>query len=218
MGAFQNLVGLKFNRLTPLERVFRQGKSGTFWRCACECGNESVVNAGALKTGRTKSCGCLDSEILVARNKAKATHGLSQTPEYAVWNAMIRRCTCKDDKFYHRYGALGITVHPDWLNSFETFLADMGARPSPKHTLDRVDNKEGYSKGNCRWATQIDQANNRSSNRTYTHLGRTQTLSQWCRELDKNLSSVTGRMDLRGMTFEEAVNATSSKFVERKKK
>jgi hypothetical protein len=91
-------------------------------------------------------------------------HGRYQTPEYTAWENMIQRCTNQKCAGYRRYGARGIAVCEDW-RSFEKFLADMGEKPSPKHSIDRINNDLGYSKENCRWATSSEQLRNYSRNR-----------------------------------------------------
>jgi hypothetical protein len=104
---------------------------------------------------------------------AHRTHGGAsrkngELPEYRIWLMMKRRCDLPTGKKYARYGGRGIRVCDRWLgeNGFANFLVDMGLRSSPDLSLDRIDNDGNYEPGNCRWATQLVQQNNRSNNRT----------------------------------------------------
>jgi len=108
----------------------------------------------------------------------------SSSVEHAAWAAMKARCCNPNHISYGRYKKLKVTVCPRWVNSYSTFLKDMGRRPSPKHSLDRRDNLQGYSKDNCRWATTKQQARNRSSNKPVRYLGRTMLLVEWVEFLD----------------------------------
>jgi hypothetical protein len=96
---------------------------------------------------------------------------LPQRPaEYRTWISMRRRCRDKNHKSYRHYGGRGIEVCARW-SSFESFIKDMGPRPSDKHTIDRIDNDKGYFPGNCRWATQKQQVRNRRQNRQFCFQG-----------------------------------------------
>lgn len=109
-------------------------------------------------------------------------HGMAHSPEYRIWAEMRSRCTNPSRPHYDRYGGRGIAVCPEW-SSFEQFYADMGPRPSPTHTVDRIDNDGPYSAENCRWATKSQQQRNRSDSIILTHQGRTMTISDWAEEL-----------------------------------
>lgn len=215
----EDRVGQKFNRLTilgVLSKGYRDANGK--WTHArllvqCDCGTVKDVAAGCVTSGGTKSCGCLDTEATVRRN---TTHGMSHLPEYKLWVDMRARCNNAGNKFFHRYGGRGITVCPSWLNDFAQFYSDMGPRPSPTHSIERKNNEGPYSPENCVWATPVEQANNKSSNRLITFQGRTQTLTQWCRERNMNLSTVTGRLDGRGWSIEKAFLTPAKPFVDRK--
>lgn len=147
-----DLTNQIFGRWTVIESVgYRPGS--TYWLCRCSCGIRCIVNGNNLKRGITQSCGCL---------KAEGTHGLSRHPLYRVWADMLQRCRNPKNRWFHRYGGRGITVCDSWTD-FENFYADVGERPFPKASLDRIDNDSGYEPGNVRWATQRQQMQNRGS-------------------------------------------------------
>ena len=166
-----DLRGQKFGRYT----VLRRAKGRSKWTCRCECGVEKAVLSSHLKSGHTTSCGCFQRENT---SRVHKTHGLRGIPEYEVWGAMLARCTRRSSKDYKNYGGRGIRV-PDAWKKFQNFIADMGHRPSAKHTLERKDNSLGYSAENCVWATRLEQNRNRRNVRRLTHDGKTLLLSEW---------------------------------------
>jgi hypothetical protein len=131
------------------------------------------------------------------------THGYAKTPTWHAWTHMRARCRNKNARDYARYGGRGITVDPRW-ESFENFLADMGERPDG-HSLDRIDNNGNYAPGNCRWAKEITQQNNKRSNRHLTFDGREQTVAEWARELGIKPVDKLYRRLYRGWSIEQAL-------------
>lgn len=189
---FQNLTGMRFCRLL-VEAFAGQTRSGSCrWQCLCECGNRKTIDAGTLKKGEARSCGCLQRELVAARSR---THGHRKLPEYPIWVGIITRCENKGDKSYARYGARGIKICRRWRESFEAFFQDMGPRPSPRHSIDRIDNGGNYEPGNCRWATTIEQGRNKATNRVLTMDGRSQPLSAWAEEFDVSYTMVHDRLN-----------------------
>ena len=174
MMPLEDLTGKVFGRLT----VFPERKmKPTMWRCSCSCGSTLYVRAATLKSGESKSCGCLQKELASA---AHTTHGMKYTREWQTWSGMKRRC-CATSKDASRYADRGIAVCKRWL-SFENFYADMGVRPVGM-SIERVDNDKGYSPDNCIWATRITQARNTRVNKFLTLNGITQTQSAWAKKL-----------------------------------
>lgn len=165
-----NLIypGAVFGRLTVIEKllphVFPSGGTAPRWSCRCECGNVVVVLNVSLLSKNTASCGCFMREnngrLMAIR---KTTHGeANRTPEYEAWSKSKDRCHNPKSKNWSNYGRRGIVMSERWRNSYETFLADVGRRPSSKHSFDRYpDNDGNYEPGNVRWATKQEQARNR---------------------------------------------------------
>lgn len=184
-------VDLSKRRFGMLLVVSPETKNGRlYWNCQCDCGRVSAVRHDAVQ--RQTSCGCHRRRI--PPNGMKR-HGLYGTKENRLWSSMIRRCTNPKQKNWGRYGGRGIKVCNRWLNSFEAFLTDMGKCP-PGLTIERKDNDGNYEPGNCRWATQSEQANNTSRNHIIEFDGRRQTLTQWAREL--GIEPPTLRSRLKG--------------------
>ena len=159
---FKDLTGQRFGRLVVIRRS-DDGQRLVRWVCLCDCGNESIVYSTHLRTGGTRSCGCLARETardLASQLDHGTTHGKSWTAEWIIWVAMRRRCSNPNCKDWKNYGGRGITVAPEWQTDFQAFLDHVGPRPSPAFSIDRIDNDRGYEPGNVRWATRLEQAHN----------------------------------------------------------
>jgi len=169
-----DLTGQRFGRLVVLERVLNKNSKHAYWCCQCECGCVKTVQGGHLRQGITQSCGCLVSERLIndTTMHGRTTHGLAHEPLYRLWNAIAQRTTNPKNKDFHRYGGRGIKMHPKWLKDAESFikyiLNALGPKPSPKHSIDRIDNDGDYVPGNLRWATATQQVNNRRPSNQWT--------------------------------------------------
>jgi len=159
--AVRDLSGQKFGRLTALKATEKRDGTNVLWLCECDCGSTSEVRGYHLTSGHSKSCGCLNRESVIEH---QTTHGKTHSKVYRAWLNLNHRC--KPTAEYHKdYHDRGITVCPEWRhgtpNAFENFSSHIGEPPTPKHSVDRIDNNKGYEVGNVRWATWSQQNRNR---------------------------------------------------------
>jgi len=205
----KNLIGRKFGRLTILRLKGRlRGRRAAVFKC--ECGTKIHRALGRVTCGFLKSCGCL---AIDAVRKAKTTHGEGgiETPEYNAWASAKSRCYRKKDASYARYGGVGITMCERWLHSYKNFLADMGRRPTPQHSLDRKKNNLGYNPKNCRWSSKKEQVRNRAVTRRITFIGKTLTLKEWSEITGITYNTIFGRLK-RGWKAKRILTSLKSKI------
>lgn len=176
-------------------------RSRIYWKCLCDCGNETFIDASRLNSA--KSCGCLQGE----------RHGKSYTKIYRVWRGVIERCYDPKNKNFKTYGAAGVTVCDAWRNSFESFFNDMGDRPTEKHSLDRIENSKGYCKDNCRWATPKEQANNKTNNVILEFEGISKTLSQWADTTSIPLEVLRCRINKHKWPIKKALTTPNNEYI-----
>ncbi len=196
-GVFHDKTGLVYGRLTVIGR--EPNSKEVVWNCSCICGNVVKVRAASLQGGLTTSCGCYHKEVAT---ETKTTHGMSNSPEYRIWRAMLNRCNNPNADNYHAYGGRGITVCSRWTNSFENFYSDMGNCGG--NTLERIENDKGYSPDNCRWASRLEQANNRRSTRKLIYNGNEMSIKQFSQMFDIPYQTILNRIN-SGMTPAQAV-------------
>ncbi len=167
-----NLTGRQFGRL--LVTAFQPSDGRNKWGCKCSCGKTVIVARQSLINGATRSCGCLNDET---RTKHGGCKGGKLSATYRTWDSMIQRCTNANSEGYKYYGSRCITVPERWLK-YENFLKDMGERPQGK-SIERIDNNKGYGPDNCKWASRMEQVNNRRNTIHITIGGETRTAAQW---------------------------------------
>jgi hypothetical protein len=188
-----DLVGQKFGRLEVIKQVGKNKWGHTRWLCRCNCIDKSeiIVLNSNLKSGHTKSCGCVQKK---EASKRFTIHGRSQNNKtYQSWEAMIQRCNDPNARNYYLYGGRGIKVCKHWTK-FINFLNDIGERPTKNHSIDRINNNGNYCKENCRWATKKEQARNRRDNHYLTYNNRTQLLVEWSEETGIPINVLKGRI------------------------
>lgn len=200
--AFKDLTGQVFGNWTV------QGRGETrstriHWHCRCICGATKQVSGVHLSGGRSRGCGCVRPS---GRDNPRFKHGKSNTAEHNIWMRMLNRCANENYSEWHLYGGRGIAVCDRWVESFENFLADMGPRPSPRHSIDRFpDNDGNYEPANCRWATPKQQGRNVRKNLIVDLDGRKVSLAEACEATGINYGAAKYRLkagyDWRGLQY-----------------
>lgn len=190
------VVGRVFDRLTVVEYDESRRGRGRHWLCKCACGTVTTVRETRLLNGETTSCRC-----------KRTTHGMHGTRTYAIWRGVMSRCLNSKTANFRRYGALGITIAPEW-QTFEGFFAAMGECPEGL-TIERKDGRLGYVPGNCEWASTKTQARNRSNNVRVSLNGEEMVLMDWCERLDRRFKIVSNRIRT-GWTHERALTTPTN--------
>lgn len=202
-------IGDIYGRLTVLERapdhIQPSGFHKPVWKCQCSCTNHTIllVTSNRLldKKCPTRSCGCLQKERV---SEANITHGEYRSRLYQIHTAMKQRCLNPNNKYYYNYGGRGIKIYDEWLKyeNFRDWAIKNGYEDGL--SIDRIDNNKNYEPSNCRWATVMEQSNNKRNNVYLTYNGETHTESEWSRILDISREMIRGRIR-RGWSVEETL-------------
>ena len=204
---FIDITGVRFGRLVAISQGERINKKVARWNCVCDCGKRVVVEGKSLRHNMTKSCGCLHSSAL---GDASRTHGLTGSDEYKIWCGIKRRCYNTNEHCYPRYGGRGIKMANTWRHDFLSFYADMGKRPSPIHSIERIDTNGNYEPNNCIWITMAEQAKNKRSNIVITFNGETMILADWSKKLGIPYPTLQRRLN-KGWSHEKALTTPVDK-------
>ena len=206
----KDLTGLRFGFLTAVRSTGRRSQAGNLiWLTICDCGEEREEDGYNLRRSSVtscKSCGRARSTKSVRR------HGLSFTPEHRAWTGIKTRCLNRACSSYANYGGRGIRVCERWM-CFENFLLDMGLRPSPEHSIDRIDNSGNYEPNNCRWATRQEQSINRRTNVLLEFRGEIKTIMEWSQEKGIKYDTLLARIKRYGISGDDLFKANLRKKV-----
>ena len=180
---FMDLTGHVYGDWTVVSHA-----GGRQWTCRCRCGAVARVLAYSMRQGRSSSC----------NNCKNLVHGLAQrsaplSPEYRTWIAMRARCSTKNVAQWQDYGGRGIKVCERW-NDPAAFVADMGLKPTPTSSIERIDNDGGYSPENCRWATRAEQMRNTRRNRFFEYNGIKLCVTDWAKRQNISVYTVYHRL------------------------
>ena len=206
-----DLTGRRFGKLVVLEHAGKrvEKRKTPVWRCKCDCGKEIVVAGGNLRTGHTKSCGCL-----------RVSHRGSKERLYGVWYGMKRRCCDANVDQYENYGGRGIKVCDEWANDYAKFREwayshGYDDKKQPKDcTIERIDVNGNYEPLNCKWATSLEQQNNRRGSKYVTYNGETKTVAEWSRQIGVGGGAMYQQLD-RGWADEKVIETAIEKIARR---
>lgn len=197
-----NAIGHRYGKLLVVEQAPHIGGRRAY-KCLCDCGNYINARIESLRADFTKSCGCIRNERIGNLNK---THGKTNTPEYRSWTGAKERCFNPNSKKYKNYGARGITMCEEWVNNFEAFLAYVGKKPSPKHSIGRIDVNKNYEPGNVRWETMEEQGKSRTDNVIVEINGEKMILKDACRKLNLEYKQTSNALKHKKVTWDQLSN------------
>lgn len=204
---YEKIRGSRRGKLLILDVDHTEPKRGKIWRCLCDCGKEAYFTTSEIVSGHRSSCPDCGRDASRTRSKKQLTkHGCHGSRLYSIWRAMISRCTYKGDTNYKYYGARGITVCSEWRSGFEPFC-DWALLHgySEDLSIDRIDPNGNYEPMNCRWATKLEQANNKRTSKFVTVNGETHTVSQWCSILGVYKTAIYNAEKRRGIKPEDFI-------------
>lgn len=190
LGMRTEVIGKRFGKLLVVGKGAANRNRSVLWECRCDCGARLLLRYREILRGASSRCKC---------TRRQQTQRMSNSAEYKSWVSMRQRCSPGG-----AYFSKGVAVCERW-SSFANFMADMGSRPSPNHSIDRIKNNGNYEPENCRWATPTEQNRNKSNNRIFTVLGIQRTLSELADEYDIKASTIARRVDVYGWTIERAI-------------
>ena len=156
-----DMTGKTYGNLVAIKVVGKASNGNAIWLFKCSCGDERVADGYVVRIGVTVNCLKCSREVT---RKTTVTHGMSETVEFYAWTDMKTRCFNSNSTSYNNYGGRGVKVCDRWVDSFENFYSDMGGKPTPLHSIDRINVDGDYEPSNCRWATNEEQANNKRNN------------------------------------------------------
>lgn len=195
--AIIDLTWKRFGRLIVCSYAGKRINGNTKWLCRCDCGNTVIALSTGLRNGSTKSCGCLQRKLAKEQN---TTHGKSKTRLYSIWSTMKKRMTNPNCKAFARYGGRGLVLCSEWKESFESFFVwATNNGYNDNLSIDRINNNDGYSPVNCRWATRSEQMHNVTFNRWITFNGKTKILADWAKELGLTKAGLWSRIRRNGI-------------------
>ena len=206
MSAFIDLTGQRYSQLVVIERTQNKGNK-VRWVCKCDCGATAIVSSHELRSGKTRSCGCLQRKISGEQTaKRNFKHGQTRTPLHNSWSGMIQRCEDSNYKWFKDYGARGVTVCPEWkdFTAFAKWAVASGYKPGL--SLDRINVNGNYCPENCRWATDKEQANNRRTNQIVCYNGESKTIAEWAALKGVPYHTLWNRLRVRGWPVEKALS------------
>lgn len=203
----KDIAGKKFNSLTAIKFEYNRqspSRKTAYWSFRCDCGKIIIRARGDVVRNKIKSCGCKHKEYMLLSKKYNGLSSL-ECRLYSIWHDIHRRCYNKKRKEYPNYGGRGIKVCDEWkdnLYSFIEWAKNNGYKPDL--TIDRIDVNRDYSPDNCRWVDRKIQANNKTNNHYLTYKGKTQSMADWCRELNLNYFLVRSRINNYKWSVEDA--------------
>jgi len=205
-----DLIGKKFGRLTVVRFHRVNEKYETFWECKCICGKLIITRRCSLVQGNSKSCGCLNNELVKKRALEKSLKGrVKEERLYSIWCGMKQRCYGENSTEFNRYGKRGIRICDEWINDYKSFRKwSIANKYSDKFSIERIDNDGDYKPKNCKWATPKQQANNRSNSLFLEYKDKKQTLAQWSEELNIPYACLYRRLR-GGWSVEKTFNSPS---------
>lgn len=201
----KDYTGMKVNKLTAVGPALKTIGDNR-WHFECDCGKKRTFEVQDVIDGTATSCGCVSEDH--GFHSSTLRHGLTNTTEHWTWAAIQQRCYYEKADCYYRYGAIGIKMCDRWNpkkgGSFENFLIDMGYKPDPEYSIERIDPSGDYTPDNCRWATRKEQSRNTAQNRWLTVNGETKCLIDWAKDSPVDRKTISGRIS-RGWSDYDAV-------------